>query len=51
MKPMSPIIWMHTPYLHEAHAPHYLDALIRHFPGCLLGTQNQEFGFGAELLN
>lgn len=27
-------------YLHEAHAPHDLDALICHLPGCLLGTKN-----------
>lgn len=26
-------------YLHEAHAPHDLDALICHLPGCLLGTK------------
>lgn len=38
-------------YLHEAHAPHYLDALICHFPGRLLRTKPDELGFGAEVLN
>lgn len=40
-----------TPYLHEAHAPHYLDALICHFPGCFLRTDPEEFGWGAEFRN
>lgn len=38
-------------YLHEAHAPHDLDALICHLPGCLLRTETPEIAFGAKLPN